>query len=465
MRFSPLTVLAGLLLHAVGFADTLSPDDFAYGFTVQAEEGTGPLWELDLPDDVYRGIVQPDLSDLRVFNAAGGVVPHAVTRPPAISQKAPAPFELPFFPLHAGATDESDQRILHIVTDETGAIVDTTSEPFRPDTTDRLVAFLVDTSTLERGPNRLVLDWDRREGTGFAVTVDVLASDDLSRWSTLASDVTLADLQSGGAALLHNEIALPGHKTKYLRINWPKAIGDIKPTRIRAFFASAEQPPPRHTIEVRGTADDQSQGSWLFDAEGFRPVDKVRVLFPSSNMVLQGSLYSRATPDGNWHLRHSGIIYSLEREGATLESAPIQFTSTADRYWRFVAEADQDPMAEGSPTLELGWIPHHLTFVARGSPPYTVAFGNALVKSAQRPVAMLLKDIGSGPDEGLTVEANASAVFTLGGEEKRLPTPPPLPWKEWVLWAVLLAGVVLLAMMVRRLLRQMGTPDKLGRSD
>ena len=104
------------------------------------------------------------------------------------------------------------------------------------------------------------------------------------------------------------------------------------------------------------------------------------------------------------------------------------------------------------------------TFVARGGSPYTVAFGSAVAGLAERPAALLLRDIGSEQDQGLVVAARASPVFTLGGEERRKAPPPPFPWKTWLLWAVLISGVALLALMVRKLWRQLGTPADQGGS-
>jgi hypothetical protein len=62
----------------------------------------------------------------------------------------------------------------------------------------------------------------------------------------------------------------------------------------------------------------------------------------------------------------------------------------------------------------------------------------------------------SGTEIGALVSpARASEVFTLGGPGRLDPPPPPVPWRTWILWGVLCAGVVLLVWMVWRLARQM----------
>ena len=52
------------------------PSDFAYGVPLEAD-GKEALYEVVLPASAYRGVVRADLADVRVFNGAGEVVPHA----------------------------------------------------------------------------------------------------------------------------------------------------------------------------------------------------------------------------------------------------------------------------------------------------------------------------------------------------------------------------------------------------
>lgn len=82
-------------------------------------------------------------------------------------------------------------------------------------------------------------------------------------------------------------------------------------------------------------------------------------------------------------------------------------------------------------------------FLARGSRPFLVAYGNTAVAGAGVPLATLLK--------GVTVsQAELAPPRALGGEP-RLTEPQRVPWKIAILWAVLGLGVVLLGWMAYRL--------------
>jgi hypothetical protein len=439
---SPVGIAALCLASGLAWATASSPQDFAFGFRAEAE-GTGPIWELTLPEAVYREVTRADLGDLRVFNAAGAVVPHALRlpKPPEI-EAAPA-VGLPVFALyrHRG---EGGGQVLRIVTNERGAVIDASGATTPLDGTDRVEAYLIDASALEQPPSRLSLDWRLGESQGFVATVKVEGSDDLARWQTLVSDATVAELHAGESVLSQTEIDLPARKAKYLRVGWPEALRKIELSAVTAEFAPVASPAERQWLEIPGRPCGSESYCYEFDSGGHRAVDRARLVFPAGNMVLRGSLQSAPAPGGPWHTRHFGIHYSLRRDGALLESAPVDLRPVSDRYWRLAPEGGSTGDATSAPTLVLGSTPHQLRFVTQGEPPYTVAF---------RPLLATLDD---GRLNGLEVPAKASEVFPLGGTARLRASR----WRTWALWGVLAGALALLGWMVRRLLRQlgMGTP-------
>lgn len=457
MRRSLMLIPITITLGTPVLGDVPVPQDFAFGFTVESE-AQGALFELDVPDAIYRRVTRPDLSDIRVFNSVDQMVPHALRLPGTELKEVPAPIEVPFFPLHTRGEEDTSGQMLRIITDEKGTIVDTTTTVVPSDKPDLVSAYLLDTSALEQSPDRLRLAWKRPEDAGFAVTVGVTYSDNLSHWYSLVNAVTLADLHSGEAVLTHNEIELPERKARYLRITWPEALREVNLTGVLASFSATEQPLPRLWLTVPGLPDKDDPRAFDYDTGGHWPVDRARMEFASANVVVNAVLMSRSGQEARWNTRHSGIFYTLKHKGTVLESEPAGFGSTSDRNWRFKLADKERQLAGTPPTLVLSWVPHVLTFVAQGDPPYTVAFGSATIAAAARPVDELLRRIDEEQEKGLIATAKASSVFTLGGEMKLEPPATPFPWKTFMLWTVLLAGVAMLAWMVRRLFKQMGTP-------
>jgi hypothetical protein len=424
-------------------------DDFAKGFAVELDE-VGPLFELEIPDEVYQTVTRQDLGDLRVFNRDGTIVPHVVRRPSARVAEGLWPRPLSFFPLRGQVEETAVGQTLRIITDDRGVIVGATTAGGSSPEQERVTAYIIDLSGLPDMPSSLDLDWKSTAGEGFAVTVSVESSEDLARWRTLATGVTLAELRSGGASLVHKKVALSEFESRYLRIAWPESLRGVHLTGVMAFFPARAQLLERKTLVVAGAATGDRPDGFEFDTGGMRPVDRVRVVFEEGNAVAEAAVFSRQEPEGEWRQRFTGWFYSLERIGALVRNEPVRVEPTTDRYWRLELVSGQ-PWTARPPSLEIAWVPDLLTVVAQGDGPFTVAFGSATVAPADRTTDGVLRDIGSDQRSALISSARASVVSTLGGESRLQPPPPPLPWKTWLLWGILIFGVVLLAWMVRQL--------------
>jgi len=455
MRFSVIPLLFGALLGAAAVAAAPRPEDFAFGFPIETE-GEAALWRFELPEAVYRHVTRADLGDLRVFDGAGNVVPHTLGRPALLDAEPPAAVKLSFFPIY-GTDDGGDAgRSMRIVTNEQGSIVDVIGGAPLAAKSARLKSYLIDTSPLERIPSALSLSWKGGSEAGFAVTLRLDSADELTAWRPLVPRASLADLSFGDARLIHREIALPPRRAKYLRIIWPVELREVRLTAIQARFPALRQPPPRHWLTLSDGEMTQEPTALEFNSNGHWPVDRLRLALPTRNAVLRGTLESRNRPEAHWHRRFQGLFYRLEHNGAVLASEPVKIAPTADPHWRLRPAAKEGWPNGPRPALELGWVPHELTFLAQGQPPYTLAFGSATVEAPAQPVDALLKQIDRERQSALIRPARLGQQTPLGGEQRLQPPPPPLPWKQWLLWTVLVLGVGLLGWMVRRLMRQMG---------
>lgn len=450
---APGLIFLAIVAHTAS-AQAPTLDDFALGFSVR-DEKRGGVWELNLPEAVYRKAVRTDLGDIRVFNNAGEIVPHVLRHPGSKRGQVPQPLPVPFYPLITRNEQERQRQSTRITTDEEGTLIDTVRTAASSGGPGSTSAYVLDTSELENPPVSLELTWKSPRDLDFVASVDVVAGDDLSRWSTLAQSATLAHLRSDGKLLIHNKIDLPPLKARYLRISWPETLSEIVLTDVTANFRALAKPPPVHWLELSGRRNVEDEDVIEFDSQGHWPADRARLNFPSSNSAARVRISSASERDGEWRTRHSGLSYSIVREGKSLTSEPVSFTLTSDRYWQVRSLNRDHPWGSELPTLSLGWIPHVLTFVAEGDPPYTVAFGNVAAAATESPVSTLLEGIDSDQARGLIVAVTPSAIFELGGESRLRHPEEPFPIKTLLLWVVLLGGVVMLAWIVRSLYRQM----------
>lgn len=463
MRTRVLACLSCLWAASAACAE--SPSTFAYGMTIRADGGDA-LYRLDLPRAVYRGAVRPDLGDLRVFNGAGEVVPHAFRpRVPAGTRK-PAPVALPFFPLYGEDAKQLDRLSLRVERSASGTIIQL-DEHSRTPTSKKLLAYLVDASALKDPVRALELEIKSR--ATYAAKVNLEMSEDLSAWRTVAAQTPLVSLQYGGARLEQRRIEFGPRKPKYFRITWNGLPSDAVLGALRAEPGDERVDVSRQWETVAGHAVADKSGDYGFDTQGVFPADRVRFELPQENTVVQIQLLSRGRSNAPWRPVTQGVVYRLRRYGTEISSPELVIGADPDRYWLLKVDQKGGGLGVGEPKLLLGWVSSEIVWVARGNPPFTLAYGSRDAKPSAYAIESLVPGYRSDADLNAklastdqdktvpvkTAEVDAPAV--LGGQralEERV------DFKRWILWASLVAGVALLAWMAWRLVKQMDNSSK-----
>lgn len=260
-----------------------------------------------------------------------------------------------------------------------------------------------------------------------------------------------------GYRLERRSIELPSLEAKYIRINWPVGKKGLHLRSVRAVVKRGSTDVPRRWLTLTPADDETEHGTYDFDTDGYFPVDRVKVKLPQLNTVVRAKLFSRAEGgDTPWRLRYQGLLYYLKQAGHTLKNDTIRIGAVTDPYWRLEVDAASGGIGLAEPQLELGWVPNRIYFLARGETPFSLAFGSVDIEVNRSGLDGLLKRLQqSQHGNGFIKAARPGAVHELGGKRRLKPTPPPLPWQQWLLWLVLGLGVVLLSLMARHLYRQM----------
>lgn len=455
-------VLAFLLaLRAAGAACAESPSSFAYGIPIRADGGES-LYRLDLPRAVYVGAIRPDLGDVRVFNGAGEVVPHAF-RPRVRSEtQKRAPVALPFFPLYGDDAGQLDGLSLRVERSASGTIVQL-DERARAPASKKLLAYLVDATAL-KDPVR-ALQIGVKGGASYAASVHIEASDDLSRWRTLASGAPLVSLQHGGARLEQGRVEFGSARSRYLRIGWSAMPAGTALGALRAELGDERVEAPRQWEAVAGSAVAGKPGDYAFDTQGVFPADRVRFELPQANTVIQFQLFSRSRADREWRAVTRATAYRLRRDGAEIASPDLSIGEDPERYWLLRVDQRGGGLGAGEPRLVLGWVAHEIVWVARGNPPFTLAYGSRDAKPSAYAIESIVPGYRDDADLGAkTASAGGDASMPVKAAAAESPAPlggpaaleQPADVKRWLLWGALVAGVALLGWMAWRLVKQMG---------
>jgi hypothetical protein len=428
---------------------------------IRADTGEA-LYRLELPRAVYLGAVRPDLGDLRVFNGAGEVVPHAFRPRAASATQKRDPVALPFFPLRGDDPKQVEGLSLRVERSASGTIVQLDERAPVP-ASKKLLAYLVDASAL-KDPVQAV-DLDIRGGATYAASVDVEASDDLKTWRMLAANAPLVSLQHGGARLEQSRIEFRSRKPKYLRIAWSAMPAGATLGGLRAELGDARVDTVRQWETVPGRALVDKAGDYIFDTQGVFPADRARLELPEANTVVQVQLFSRSRGDKDWRPVTRATVYRLRRGGVEITSPDLSIGQDPERFWLLRVDQRGGGLGAGEPKLVLGWVAHEIVWVARGNPPFTLGYGSRDAKPSAYAIESIVpgyradtdlnaKTASAEGDKTLLVKAaQADSPAVLAGQaalEERI------DFKRWALWGALVAGVAFLGWMAWRLAAQMG---------
>lgn len=458
--------LAPFLLLLPALAAAERPQDFAYGIPL-AVDGREAFYQVEVPRAVYDGVVRADLGDVRVFNAAGEVVPHALRPRLTATRAVSPPAQAPLFPLRTDAPAGIDGLDLRVEKSGDRTVVSLRTRDGKPAGGTKLVGYVADVSGLDAVVRAVVLELPPNVDN---VTTRVMleASDDLRQWTTLASGVSVLRLAAGGERLEQLRIEFPARKAKYLRLTWPGRGRPLELAGVAVEPGETIVEAPRQWHEMSGAAVKDKPGEFEFDLGGQLPVDRLRVALPQPNTVAVIEILARAKHADPWRAVTRTTVFRLNREGEELKSPDIAIGSTADRYWLVKIDPRGGGIGGGRLALGAGWVPHRLVFAARGAAPFQLAYGSREAKPAAYAIATLVPgykdeatlDVGSAqPGAGAPTvaigAAQTAAPQPLGGEQA---TRERIDWKRWALWASLVLGVAVLGLMALGLWRQMSKP-------
>ena len=430
-------------------------EDFAFGVAVRP--GTdAPLYRVRLPLSVYRGVTRPDLGDLRVFNAGGALVPHELWSPPDEEEVERRVVPSRVFPLVEATPEELSAVRVQI---ESGA--ERTSVSLAPGPAPSgVAAYLLDPGPLDPTflAERLVLHWEEPDDPkgGFVRKVLVEESDDLSSWRTLASSV-VADLRRDGERLRRNEIPLPSRAARYLRLTSHDGRIPMTLTRVDLVVSSKTQLVETLWLEV---PDLRSEKDGLhFETPGPLLVEKVEVLPSERNTWTEVQLFSRPDPEREWARRGGGAVYRFEVDRDELAETGLDVKGTRDRYWKLTTDETRGGFGANAPAVRVGFRPDDVVFVARGEPPFEIAYGSVRVgppRPAKESLRALTWSAGPAADRLLpSTDVSLDPPHTLAGE-RALRAPLVPDWKRFVLWGVLVAASLALLLTARAALRDPG---------
>jgi hypothetical protein len=458
------------LFSSSALADT-SPvhlDTFANRAAIELN-GTGPFHQVALPLAVYQGVQQSDLGDLRVFNAQGEVVPYALLRKESQSVSKRNEVSVPLFPIVVARnkSTESGDLSVEVRKNADGTLVSLKQSTAPIKNGSVVQGVVLDASKIKNGVRSLRLNVGPSSEPFVAYSIET--SDDLQQWRMLKSDAQLVRMEHDGQRIERTSVEWDGDAGKYLRVMWadPDHAPAIKGALVGTVQTSFDQAPRIWSTAIAPVKAQDN--TYLYNLPGRLPLEQIRISLPQTNTLTQMQIQhyvetrhrahheiSRHREEGQWETLANEVVYRLQSPQGEVISPEIGLYGGTESRLQLVADKRGGGVGTVPPTLQVGFVPHTLVFLARGNAPFSLAWGAPSVESAVLNVATLVpgystdKKLSASPATLKLSEASDAANATSSTQQKGVE-----PASKGLLWGVLIVGLLVLGGMAAMLVKQM----------
>jgi hypothetical protein len=449
----------------------------AYAHWAHVETAGRAAWyRVDLPIEVPLQAAHADLRDLRVFNAEGENVPHALTSGTERNIQNRRESMGKLFPLYAereSAQGGGDGARMGHDAEGKAAIESGAEARAGVAAAKRILrGWLIDASAVDFPLERLSLKW--RAAPGGLSRFSIEASNDLEHWRHWGQG-QIVRLDSNGELVDRGEVRLPGGMAHYLRLVWEGTEGGreadiITEARLSGVAPGAEFTPLAWSALLPGEPVAGSKGEyvWRFPA----PLRLVRVRIPLTGdgaiapIILAGRESPAAEgsdhdhpqasadppPEAPWKTLARGVLYRLSAIEMEKNEFDVHGVVLDQLRLRIDAAHGDNVFAQGVPELAVAIHAPQLIFLARGGGPYRLAWGNAKAEMTALPLPILIPgELDSSRLGQARVGNGSGAPSPSSSPDLAIGEAPPEGEEDGeqkrkiVFWAMSIAGIVLLA--------------------
>jgi hypothetical protein len=435
----------------------------------------GPYFRLGVPNFVYPTSLSPQLSELRIRNAAGDFLPYAWVD----AENKPAPIismQLPIFPIRSQAGQEN-ATILSIKQNPDGSL--SKVGEIRLAQQAPISAWIVDASRLQGRSHLLQARFSLSTETEGVAALRLEGSDDLQHWQSISHNEQLVQLKHQGASVQKLDLNLQQSRAKYLRISWKdvsKALaimGVIVDSQEQVFSV----PSLEWSATIKASRCEKLACEYTLPEK--TPVDSLRLQLNEINILSPVNIEGKIVVASNeYHHHHRNPLYVLRHQKRMAEVSN-QREMYLGEITAYRLRVGNDEISSGEiamnglpysslklrtsgaitvlgsvpPTIQVGTLARNLIFLARGAPPYRMEWGSAASDGAAIALSTLMPhiDIQQVVAVGEARVEPRSSVTNATVESKAPASVPKKTNQVW-LWAALSVGLLLLGAMVWSLL-------------
>ena len=465
--------LACMAIAALTGASAAGPDPAPLRFRAAIEiREQAPFVEMPLPPAVYAHVEQPGLADLRVVDGSGERVPFAVLAARSGERSHDVTREARLYPLPTRPRPDGVWPAPVEIVVDGDRIEVRRPGPGAPNPAARSNAdarapggWVVDLGEARTGepPVRsLRLAWSGPPE--FSAGYQLETSDDLRQWRGAGAGQLLS-LQSPSGPLTQPVVPLTERAGRFVRLVWtepataptltsavavapdPQRVAIDAPTEL--IFPPTPEPLGRTAVDTSG--GEASRRALHFDLGGALPIVDVDLRFAGGTHVAPVRLQGRSRPADAWSDIGSGVFYRLERGASVAESPAVPLQANL-RYLRVIPDERAAAIDVGQVRLVVHAQLASIVFATQGQPPYALLAGSRDAPAGALPATTLVPRLDEERARfGRAVLGPFAVIEAAARQMERAEQRAKL--RPWLLWSVLVAGVLLLGGLVWRLAR------------
>jgi len=472
-RSSQLIYTLFLVLLLWPFILLATDNEFAWQWPLVLSEPHAGAYQVTLDASVYQAVYWHDWRDIQVVDADNQPVLSALYPASSPKQQLSSQFvDLPWFVLPTQAQAITDLNVI-IKRDTDGSII-TINDSNATGHTASSPSWLIDSGSYRGQLRALSVEWDDTDAivdAGYRLE----ASEDLRQWQVLIPEVRLLQLHNAQEHLRHHRIAFntPQRYLRLVPLQRNVTVPALHAVRGEVVREEMAEEATWHWLDLAAQGEHEP-GGFEYRTAGRFPVQRLDLVIPANHIASwrvfsleEEEIDDPSVRSSHWIMRHKVWHTWLINGKSALEpvdkTPPLNLGEIlSSQQWRLEPIQSQT-LPNTPPQLRLGWQAGKVIFLAQGRAPYTLVAGSAHSGkspgySTLEPMLEALRQHNDGQQWQPAMATLGEATLRAGDSAYYIAPPEPDTNKvllKWLLWGVLISGVLIVAQLATHLLRRL----------
>lgn len=444
--FLPLILQSNICVAVNENISSAQTSNFTY-HTAIVPGGNGPLQQLTLSEEIYQQSSRSDLRSLSVLDVTGVKLPFEITT--TDRQSTLQSSDLLIYPIHEKIylADQTDKLLFRYNQNNQLREISSNSKGVNKK---EVVGYLVDLGENFAADNsRLVFNLSNTLETRF-LRFDLDQSNNLKNWTLVSRGEVLAQLSHNGISTQHNKISISNIRSRYLRIK----LLDLPPAFTIDSVVQEYSTKQERSLswgKFKNAVYDPEEKAYITNIAASIGYTKMKFILPKSLSILKGALYTRSSNETRWFKRNGFSLFQVQDGEKIISNDTVDINYFRANQIKIQIDYPERQIMPEALRISFAWFPQELTFIASGKPPYEIIVSDSTFKQWSNTKQQLLSDIKSqlsSPMEQAVLGKTRRVEMAIADESKT-------DWEKIGLWLILLVGVIFMAWMAKRLLKQL----------